>query len=88
MLAGQPPFDGATAFEVAMKHVRDEPPPLASVRPDLPAALCAVVHKMMAKDPANRHQTGKELLRDLARVREGLSGQTVAVGSGRAFVRA
>ena len=79
MLAGQPPFDGATAFEVAMKHARDEPPPLASIRPDLPAALCALVHKMMAKDPANRHQTGKELLRDLARIRETLSGQTAAV---------
>ena len=38
MLAGQPPFDGATAFEVAMKHARDEPPPLASIRPDLPEA--------------------------------------------------
>ena len=79
MLAGQPPFDGATAFEVAMKHARDEPPPLASVRPDLPAALCAAVHKMLAKDPAQRYQTGRELIRDLARVREGLSGQTVLI---------
>ncbi len=79
MLAGQPPFDGATAFEVAMKHGRDEPPPLASIRPDLPASLCAVVHKMLAKDPAQRHQTGRELIRDLARVREGLSGQTMLV---------
>ena len=33
----------------------------------------------MAKDPADRYQTGKELLRDLAHVREGLSGQTAAV---------
>ena len=82
MLTGRPPFDGATAFEVAMKHSRDEPPPLASVRPDLPPALCAVVHRMMAKDPANRHQTGKELLRDLARVRETINGQTMAVGPG------
>lgn len=79
MLAGQPPFDGATAFEVAMKHGRDEPPPLASIRPDLPESLCAVVHKMLAKDPAQRHQTGRELIRDLARVREGLSGQTMLV---------
>ncbi len=77
MLAGTPPFDGATAFEVAMKHARDEPPPLASIRPDLPEALCAVVHKMLAKDPAQRYQTGRELIRDIARIREGLSGQTV-----------
>ncbi len=79
MLAGRPPFDGATAFEVAMKHARDEPPPLASIRPDLPESLCAVVHKMLAKDPAQRYQTGRELIRDLARVREGLSGQTISV---------
>src|SRR5207248_5089468 len=50
MLAGKPPFDGATAFEVAMKHARDEPPPLASIRPDLPEGLCAVVHKRLAQD--------------------------------------
>jgi serine/threonine-protein kinase len=79
MLAGRPPFEGATAFEVAMKHARDEPPPLASIRPDLPEALCGVVHKMLAKDPAQRYQTGKELLRDLARVRERLAGQTLLV---------
>jgi serine/threonine-protein kinase len=79
MFAGRPPFDGATAFEVAMKHARDEPPPLAETRPDLPATLCAVIHKMMAKDPAQRYQTGKELVRDLARVREGLSGQTINI---------
>src|SRR5262249_28085625 len=81
MLAGRPPFEGATAFGVAMKHARDEPPPLSSVRPDRPEALCAVVHKMLAKDPAQRYQTGKELLRDLARVREALSGQTTMVPS-------
>ncbi len=59
MLAGKPPFDGATPFEVAMKHARDEPPPLAAVCPDLPEGLCAIVHKMMAKDPAQRCQTGR-----------------------------
>ncbi|HBI46735.1 MAG TPA: hypothetical protein DDY78_28360 [Planctomycetales bacterium] len=79
MLAGKPPFDGATPFEVAMKHARDEPPPLAAVCPDLPEGLCAAVHKMMAKDPAQRYQTGRELLRDLARLRGGVAGQTMGV---------
>src|SRR5207249_11584534 len=51
MLAGQPPFQGGNAFEVALKHVREEPAPLETFRPDVPATLCAVVHKMMAKDP-------------------------------------
>lgn len=72
MLAGQPPFQGNTAFEVAVQHVNKPPPPLAKVRPDLPEALCAIVHKMMAKDPAQRYQTGRDLLRDIVRLREGV----------------
>ena len=81
MLAGKPPFDGATPFEVAMKHSRDEPPLLAAVCPDLPEGLCAIVHKMMAKDPAQRDQTGREVLRDLARLRGGGAGSTMAVST-------
>jgi tRNA A-37 threonylcarbamoyl transferase component Bud32 len=79
MMAGEPPFTGSNAFEVALAHVRTEPEPLQVVRPDLPEAFCAVVHKMMAKDPADRYQTCRELLRDLAKVRESLSGTPTAV---------
>jgi serine/threonine-protein kinase len=74
MLAGQPPFRGQSAFEVALQHVRAEPEPLAGVRPDLPAELCAVVHKMMAKRPEDRYQSCRELLTDLLRLREVLNG--------------
>ena len=83
MLAGQPPFQGANAFEVALQHVRGTVPPLASIRPDLPETLCAIVHKMMARDPAQRYQTGRELLKDLSRLREGLSGTTAAALAAR-----
>jgi serine/threonine-protein kinase len=75
MLAGQPPFRGNTAFEVALQHVRTEPPALASVRPDLPPELCAIVHKMMAKKPEERYQTCGDLLADLARIREALNSR-------------
>jgi serine/threonine-protein kinase len=80
MLAGQPPFGGQNAFEVALQHVRGEPVPLASLRPDLPADLCAVVHKMMAKRPEDRYQACRELLADLARLREGLQDGGAGVG--------
>jgi serine/threonine-protein kinase len=40
LLAGEPPFRGATAFEVALKHVQERPRPLAELRPDLPRS-CA-----------------------------------------------
>jgi serine/threonine-protein kinase len=80
LLAGHPPFRGATAFDVALQHVRRPPEPLSQVRPDLPGALCVVVHKMLAKDPARRYASARDLLKDLARLREvlGPGGSTAA----------
>src|SRR5262249_42097230 len=59
LLAGEPPFRGATGFDVAVKHVQEQPRPLSDLRPDLPADLCGMVHKMMAKDPADRYQSAR-----------------------------
>jgi serine/threonine-protein kinase len=73
MLAGAPPFQGQNPFEIALRHVQSEPQELKNVRPDLPANLCAVVHKMMCKQPEGRYQTGRELLKDLNLVRDSLS---------------
>jgi serine/threonine-protein kinase len=73
MFTGQPPFRGNNAFEVAMMHVQAQPVPLNEVRPDLPPELAAIIHKMMAKQPAERYQTCRDLLKDLAVLRESLA---------------
>src|SRR5439155_16515496 len=51
-----------------------EAKPLDEIRPDLPPGLCAIIHKMMAKDPVNRYQTARELLQDVLRLRNSLTG--------------
>jgi serine/threonine-protein kinase len=68
MLAGHPPFRGETPLAVAVQHLKDLPPSLENIRPDLSAALCRVVHKMMAKQPGDRHANPKELAADLRAV--------------------
>jgi serine/threonine-protein kinase len=73
LFAGQPPFVGQTPFEVALHHVQTEPVPLTEVRPDLPPELCAIVHKMMAKDLDKRYQTCAALLKELNQFRETLA---------------
>jgi eukaryotic-like serine/threonine-protein kinase len=73
LLAGEPPFRGTGAFDVALKHVQEQPPQLRGVRPDLPSDLCAMIHKMMAKNPNERYQSARDVLRDLAKMRDGLS---------------
>ena len=82
LLAGEPPFRGRSAIDVALKHVTDRPRPLAEARPDLPPDLCGLVHKLLAKNPDERYGSAREVLRDLARVRDGLGlTQTQAVAA-------
>ena len=82
LLAGHPPFKGATAFEVAVQHVQNDPVPLSDIRPDLPTDLCGLVHKMMAKKPDDRYQTARDVIRDLAKVQRGLSAGAAVSLSG------
>jgi tRNA A-37 threonylcarbamoyl transferase component Bud32 len=72
LLSGEPPFKGRTAFEVTIQHVQNEPVPLAALRPDLQADLCAMVHKLMAKRVEDRYQSARDVIRDLGKIREGL----------------
>ena len=69
MLAGTPPFRGDTALSVAVQHLRSQPERLENQRRDLPPALCRIVHRMLAKDPAERYQTALEILRDVRSIR-------------------
>jgi serine/threonine protein kinase len=54
MLAGRPPFDGATYAVLVSKLLTQEPPPLASVRAGLPGKLCDAVHRALQKEPQAR----------------------------------
>jgi len=65
MLSGEPPFRGDTALGIAVQHLNSQPPRLENVRPDLPPSLCRIVHKMLAKDPADRYATPRQLLHEL-----------------------
>jgi serine/threonine-protein kinase len=68
LLTGKPPFTGDTALAVAVQHVKSQPTALETLRPDLPPALCRVVHQMLAKDPEQRWASCRELLRELYRI--------------------
>ncbi len=71
MLAGRPPFEGATQLEVVLNHIRAPIPDLAKVAPSLPAGLGPIVTKMMEKEPARRYQSPSEVRQALAAVRTG-----------------
>jgi tetratricopeptide (TPR) repeat protein len=65
MLAGRPPYLGASAQEVMLKHAEEPTPDLRGARPDAPADIAAFVRRLMAKDPAERPQTPQAALDEL-----------------------
>lgn len=69
MLSGQPPYRGETALAIAVQHIKGEPEPIEKLRPDLPADLCRIVQKLMAKHPDQRYQTGRQVVRDLQKLK-------------------
>jgi serine/threonine-protein kinase len=54
LLTGKVPYRGENSIEVVIKHLTAEPPSVASVCPGVPAALDALILRMLAKDPARR----------------------------------
>ncbi len=65
MLAGDTPFDGASAREVILKHLNETPPPLKDKCPDLPPEVIALVERLMEKDPTRRLASASILLQEL-----------------------
>ena len=65
MLAGQPPFTGATPTAVLMKRLGGPPPPLKGLRSEVPPALEELVDACLATDPDERLQNAGDITRAL-----------------------
>ena len=74
LLTGQPPFTAGNFAQLIRKILNDEPPPLASIRPELPEDVVDIVERALAKDPDNRYQSGSDFASDLAAAFPSLTG--------------
>jgi len=71
-LAFQKPFKGKTLHSVLYQIISEEPEPLLTLNPDVPARLAAVVHRMLQKDPERRYQTLEQAGHDLDEIHHSL----------------
>jgi hypothetical protein len=55
LLTGRVPFPGGTWTEKLLRHRLEAPVPVRALRPEVPAAVAAVVERLMAHDPADRY---------------------------------
>jgi hypothetical protein len=67
LFAGVPPFRGDDASEVKRRHLTAPLEPLRRHRPQIPAAVEAIIARMMAKRPEDRYQDYPGLIEDLER---------------------
>lgn len=62
MLSGRPPFTGETPLALAMQHVQAPVPDIRQFRSDVPAMLCDLLLRLLAKNPQDRpHDPGQAL---------------------------
>src|SRR5713226_5407230 len=76
MVTGHSAFHGNSATTVCFKVVNREPVPASALDLGLPSELDAVISRAMAKDPAQRYQSGADLARDLRELRQALAAGT------------
>lgn len=65
LLVGKAPFAGGSSAEKLLKHQIEHPKRIEEIRPDVPAVITDVVHKLLAKKPEDRFQTAAELAEHL-----------------------
>nr|WP_272926443.1 serine/threonine-protein kinase [Streptomyces sp. SID5594] len=66
LLSGDVPFAGSTALGVLHRHLYEPPVPVRQARPEVPAALEALVLRLLAKDPQDRPGSAQEVYEELA----------------------
>jgi TolB-like protein len=79
MVTGRRPFEANSSAELVSAILRDTPPSVTELRPDLPSDLARIVRRCLEKDPRHRVQTARDVsneFRDLARQ----TSQKVVVG--------
>src|SRR3954468_10859831 len=83
ILAGRPPFDGATPTAILMKRLAGPPESITSVRKDVPPELANVIDACLASDPEQRFQSAADIVAALG----GDASRTPTMPGGRIVKR-
>ena len=65
LIAGRPPFDASSVQSLFAAHLSQAPESLVNHSVDVPDSIATLVMRCLAKDPANRPQSSRELLQSL-----------------------
>src|SRR6185437_5310885 len=84
MLAGEPPFGGDSAVEIALRHVQEPVPPLPA---GTPKSVRQIVERALAKEAGDRYQSAAAMADSLAQAQAQAQAQARARSSRERPVR-
>ena len=70
LLSGRPPFIGATPWVVVAQVMKDPPPEIRRLVPQVPVALAALLERTLAKDRTKRPASAQAFAEELRRIRD------------------
>ncbi len=71
MVTGTIPFEGESALDLAMKHIKSPIPDPRMVNPKVAPEIIEIIKKACAKEPKNRYQSARAMGQALKNVHEG-----------------
>ena len=80
LFAGERPFQGDSIATIMFQITSSPPPPLANFVPRIPPIFQKLVEKALAKDPAQRFQTGEEVAKTLRALKDRLDKAVAQAG--------
>jgi tetratricopeptide (TPR) repeat protein len=66
---GSNPFRVGSQLQALSAILKEDPAPIADVRPELPRGLASIIERLLSKEPADRFDDTRELVSDLKAVR-------------------
>ncbi len=81
LFAGERPFQGDSIATIMFQITSSPPPPLANFVPRIPPIFQKLVEKALAKDPAQRFQTGEEVAKTLRALKDRLDKAVAQAGT-------
>ena len=81
LCTGKTPFDGPNVMAVLMALGTEDPTPVRELNPNVPEALAALIHQLLAKKADDRPQTATEVAKRLRTILEQLAAPTAAESS-------
>jgi len=79
MVGGRRPFQGTTAVDLMASILKEQPPDLGALRPELPGQLVDLIHRCLAKDREERIPSAQDLRNQLATLEKATPSRSESV---------